>query len=134
MTAEAHALGRPGEGAGSAGSLIVAVAAAAFSTAGLFTRLIAADVWTMLFWRGLFGGLLIAGYIVWRERAATGRAVAAVGWAGLVTAGCSTIATICFITALRETTVADVTIIYAAAPFVAASRCWRARLPWSVSW
>jgi len=36
---------------------------------GFFTRLIDTDVWTMLFWRGLFGGLFIAGYIVWRERA-----------------------------------------------------------------
>jgi hypothetical protein len=43
--------------------LIVAVSAIAFSTAGLFTRLISTDVWTMLFWRGLFGGLLIAAYI-----------------------------------------------------------------------
>ena len=56
-----HALA--GKGAGSVGSLIVAVSAIAFSTAGLFTRLISTDVWTMLFWRGLFGGLLIAAYI-----------------------------------------------------------------------
>ena len=108
----------------SAGSLAVAVAAVAFSTAGLFTRLITADVWTMLFWRGLFGGLLIAAYIVWQERARTRAAFAAIGWAGLVTASCSTIATICFITALRETTVADVTVIYATAPFIAAVIAW----------
>jgi drug/metabolite transporter (DMT)-like permease len=108
----------------SVGSLIVAAAAVAFSTAGLFTRLISADVWTMLFWRGLFGGLLIAAYIAWRERAATAAAFAAMGRAGLLTASCSTIATICFITALRETTVADVTIIYATAPFVAAGLAW----------
>jgi drug/metabolite transporter (DMT)-like permease len=108
----------------SAGSLAVAVAAVAFSTAGLFTRLIAADVWTMLFWRGLFGGLLIAAYIAWQERARTRAAFAAVGWAGLLTASCSTVATICFITALRETTVADVTIIYATAPFIAAVIAW----------
>jgi drug/metabolite transporter (DMT)-like permease len=114
----------PGEGVRSSGSLIVAVAAVAFSTAGLFTRLISADVWTMLFWRGLFGGLLIAGCIAWRERAATGAAIAAVGWPGLLTAGCSTLATVCFITALRETTVADVTVIYATAPFIAAAIAW----------
>ncbi len=110
----------PAERARLAGSLIVAAAAIAFSSAGLFTRLIAIDVWTMLFWRGLFGGLLIAGYIAWRERAATWAAFAAIGRAGLLVAGCSTIATICFVTALRQTTVADVTIIYATAPFLAA--------------
>ncbi len=43
-----------------AGSTIVAISAVMFSTAGLFIRLIVVDVWTMLFWRGLFGGCLIA--------------------------------------------------------------------------
>jgi drug/metabolite transporter (DMT)-like permease len=78
----------------------------------------------MLFWRGLFGGLLIAAYITWRERGATRAAFAAIGRAGILTASCSTIATVCFITALRETTVADVTVIYAIAPFLAAGIAW----------
>jgi drug/metabolite transporter (DMT)-like permease len=78
----------------------------------------------MLFWRGLFGGLLIAGYIAWRERGAVRAAFAGIGRAGLVTASCSTIGTICFITALRQTTVADVTVIYATAPFLAAGIAW----------
>jgi drug/metabolite transporter (DMT)-like permease len=132
MTSEAHAIDlpmapasvRPEESTRSAGSLIVAASAVAFSSAGLFTRLISADVWTMLFWRGLFGALLIAAYIAWQQRAATAAAFAAVGRAGLLVASCSTIATICFIAALRETTVADVTIIYATAPFVAAGLAW----------
>ena len=127
-----HAIGPPthvaasrsDEASRSAGAIAVAAAAVAFSTAGLFTRLIATDVWTMLFWRGWFGGLLIAGYILWRNGARTRTAVGAVGWAGLLTASCSTIATICFITALRQTTVADVTIIYATAPFIAAVIAW----------
>jgi drug/metabolite transporter (DMT)-like permease len=106
------------------GALIVTASAVAFSTAGLFTRLIATDVWTMLFWRGLFGGLLIAVVIVGRQRAATIAAIAAIGWAGLLTAACSTLATVCFITALRATSVADVTLIYATAPFIAAAIAW----------
>ena len=48
------------------GATLVVLSAFAFSTAGFFTRLIDTDVWTMLFWRGLFGGLFIAGYILWR--------------------------------------------------------------------
>lgn len=112
------------EGSRTAGSLIVAVSAVAFSTAGLFTRLITADVWTMLFWRGLFGGLLIGVYIAWRERGEMRGAFAAIGWAGVLAATCSTVATICFIAALRATTVADVTIIYATAPFIAAVIAW----------
>ncbi|HEY0185377.1 MAG TPA: DMT family transporter [Rhodopila sp.] len=115
---------RRDDGPRSAGSLLVAAAAIAFSTAGLFTRLVTVDVWTMLFWRGLFGGLFIAAYIAWRERTAAPAAFAAIGRAGLLTASCSTIGTICFITALRETTVADVTVIYATAPFLAAAIGW----------
>ena len=106
------------------GVVFVIAAAVAFSTAGLFTRLIPNDVWTMLFWRGLFGGMLIAGGIVWRHRASTHQAFAAIGSAGLAVATCSTVATICFVTALRRTTVADVTLIYATAPFVAALIAW----------
>ncbi len=36
------------------------VSALAWSTAGLFTRLIPLDSWTMLVWRGIFGAIGIA--------------------------------------------------------------------------
>jgi drug/metabolite transporter (DMT)-like permease len=106
------------------GVTLVVLSAFAFSTAGFFTRLIDTDVWTMLFWRGLFGGLFIAGYIVWREGAGVARAFRRIGRAGLVAAGCSTLATICFVNALRETTVADVLVINATAPFMTAGLAW----------
>lgn len=106
------------------GTVLVLLSAFAFSTAGLFTRLIETDVWTMLFWRGLFGGLFIAGYVAWRDGAAALEAVRRIGRPGLVAAGCSTAATICFISALRETTVADVLVINATAPFVTAALAW----------
>src|SRR5260370_40497576 len=106
------------------GATLVVLSACAFSTAGFFTRLIDTDVWTMLFWRGLFGGLLIAGYVVWRERGGALVALRRVGLPGLLAAGCSTAATICFINALRETTVADVLVINATAPFMTAGLAW----------
>jgi drug/metabolite transporter (DMT)-like permease len=106
------------------GVTLVVLSAFAFSTAGFFTRLIDTDVWTMLFWRGLFGGLFIAGYIVWRERAGSVLAFKRIGRAGLVAAACSTAATICFVNALRETTVADVLVINATAPFMTAGLAW----------
>ena len=104
--------------------MLVLLSAFAFSTAGLFTRLVEIDVWTMLFWRGLFGGLLIAGYVVWRDGPLALAAVRRIGGPGLVAAGCSTAATICFINALRETTVADVLVINATAPFMTAAMAW----------
>jgi drug/metabolite transporter (DMT)-like permease len=106
------------------GTVLVLASAFAFSTAGLFTRLIQSDVWTMLFWRGLFGGLLIAAYVVWRDGAGAVATVRRIGRPGLIAAGCSTAATICFINALRETSVADVLVINATAPFITAAMAW----------
>jgi len=116
--------GRAWVSPGRAGTLIVILSAVAFSTAGLFTRLIPVDVWTMLFWRGVFGGLLILSAIVVQAPSGTRQAFATMGRAGFAVAGCSTFATICFISALRATTVADVTILYATAPFFAAAIAW----------
>ena len=45
------------------GTLLLVASAAAYSTAGFFTRLIQVDAWTLLFWRGLFGGSFLAGVV-----------------------------------------------------------------------
>ena len=96
----------------------------AYSTAGFFTRLVHIDPWTILFWRGSFAGLFIACFIVWRYRRDTWAAARAIGLPGLAVASLSTLATILFINAFRRTSVADVTIIFATAPFVTASLNW----------
>jgi drug/metabolite transporter (DMT)-like permease len=106
------------------GGILIVASAAAFSFAGFFTRLIALDAWTLLFWRGVYGGLFIAGYIVWIHRRDTAAAFRAIGRAGLIAAACSTIATICFINALQRTSVADVMVINATTPFFAAAIAW----------
>jgi drug/metabolite transporter (DMT)-like permease len=103
---------------------LTAASAVAYSTAGFFTRLIHLDPWTILFWRGLFAGLFIACCILWRYRRATWAAVRAIGLPGLAAASLSTLATIFFINAFRRTSVADVTIIFATAPFVTAALGW----------
>ncbi len=106
------------------GILLTTAAAVAYSTAGFFTRLIHLDVWTVLFWRGVFAGLFIAGFMVWQYRRGTLAAVRAVGIPGVVAAFFSTLATILFINAFRRTSVADVTLIYATAPFVTSALGW----------
>jgi drug/metabolite transporter (DMT)-like permease len=106
------------------GPILVVLSAVAFSTAGFFTRLIEVDVWTMLFWRGLFGGLFIAGYVASRQGGTVAAAFRLIGLPGVVAAGCSTAATICFVNALRQTTVADVLVINATAPFMTAGLAW----------
>jgi len=106
------------------GVLLVTVSAVAWSTAGFFTRLIPLDAWTILFWRGIFGGLFIAGYIVWQHRRETVRVYLSMGWPGWLFTLCSTVGMTAFIPALKLTTVANVAIIYATVPFVTAVLAW----------
>jgi drug/metabolite transporter (DMT)-like permease len=106
------------------GGLLIVASATAYSFAGFFTRLIPLDAWTLLFWRGVYGGFFIAGYIIWVHRRDTAAAFRAIGRAGLLVAACSTVATICFINALQRTSVADVMVINATTPFFAAAIAW----------
>jgi drug/metabolite transporter (DMT)-like permease len=106
------------------GGLLIVPSAVAFSLAGFFTHLIALDPWTLLFWRGVYGGLFIGGYFVLLHGRDALAAVRAVGVSGLLVAACSTFATICFINALRRTSVADVMVINATTPFFAAAIAW----------
>jgi drug/metabolite transporter (DMT)-like permease len=106
------------------GSLLIAASATAYSTAGFFTRLIDLDIWTVLFWRGLFAGLFIAGYVIWENGRETAAAVRAIGARGLWIAFFSTFATICFLNALRLTTVAEVAVINATSPFITGALAW----------
>jgi drug/metabolite transporter (DMT)-like permease len=106
------------------GALCVTVSAVAWSTAGFFTRLIPLDAWTILFWRGVFAGSFTAGYVVWRYRGETLRVYRSMGRPGWLFALCSAVGMTAFIPALKLTTVADVAIIYATAPFVTAALAW----------
>lgn len=78
----------------------------------------------MLFWRGLFAGLFIAAYVIWENGRETGTAVRAIGTRGPWIAFFSTFATICFLNALRLTSVAEVTIINATSPFITGVLAW----------
>jgi drug/metabolite transporter (DMT)-like permease len=102
------------------GTLLIIGSAVAYSLSGYFTRLITLDVWTLLFWRGFFGGLSIGAYLVWRYRNGLLGATRAIGVAGICVMLLSTVATICFINALRLAPVADVMTIHAALPFMTA--------------
>jgi drug/metabolite transporter (DMT)-like permease len=108
------------------GLVLVTASAVAWSTAGLFTRLIHLDSWTMLAWRGIFGALGIALVIFAFERRKAWRSFIHLGLPGWAFAIVSAIGMICFITALRQTSVAHVAVIYALAPFIAAALGWLA--------
>ncbi len=106
------------------GFVLVTASAVAWSTTGFFTRLIPLDSGTLLFWRGLFGGLGILLFIVLRRRQDALRSFWAMGRPAWAFALVGTFGMLCFITALRLTTVAHVAIIYATVPFLAAGLAW----------
>ena len=49
------------------GRALVALSAVAWSTAGIFTKGVQADVWTVLLWRGLLAGGVMSAWLVWRR-------------------------------------------------------------------
>jgi len=106
------------------GIVLVLAAAVAWSTAPLFTRLLPFDSWTILFWRGLFGGGLIAAIMVLTQGRAGLRDLAGIGGSGWVVASLSTLGMVTFIPALQLTSVSNVAIIIATGPFVAAALAW----------
>ena len=106
------------------GRVLVALSALAWSTAGIFTKGVEADVWTVLLWRGLLAGGVMSAWLVWRRGQAGLADWKHLGWAGWSAATVSSAATICFIAAFKNTAVANVAIIYATAPFAAAAIAW----------
>jgi drug/metabolite transporter (DMT)-like permease len=112
-----------GSGQRRRGVLLVFAAGALYSTAGVFTRALEFDAWTVLAWRSLFAALFMAALIPiergrWRLRdyGITGPHLALVPL--------TAIGTICYIFALKVTSVADVMIVYATVPFVTATVAW----------
>jgi drug/metabolite transporter (DMT)-like permease len=106
------------------GVALVAGAAAAWSIAGIITRLTATDAWTTLFWRSLFAAAFLGCYIAFKEQGDWRVVVKRFGWPSLAIAVSFAAAMITFIVALHETTVANVLFIQATAPFFAALGAW----------
>lgn len=104
------------------GVILVLVSATVFSTAGLFTKGVSADSFSIIFWRSLFAALFMTGYAAYQgklrsEFAGMGRVGIVAGLVGAVSASA-------FIPAYKFTTIANVSLIYAACPFVAALIAW----------
>ncbi|MEH2591624.1 DMT family transporter [Bradyrhizobium sp. AZCC 1721] len=106
------------------GFALVVAAAIAWSTAPFFTRLLPYDSWTILFWRGLFGGGLIVAIMLVLQGSAGLRDLTRIGKSGWLVASLSTSAMIAFIPSLQLTSVSNVAIIIATGPFVTAALAW----------
>jgi len=106
------------------GVALIVAAAVAWSTAPFFTRLLHLDSWTILFWRGLFGGGFIALILALTQGRAGLRSLMGMKRSGWLVAGLSTLGMVAFIPALQLTSVANVAIIIAVQPFAAAAIAW----------
>ena len=106
------------------GFVLVSAAALAWSMGGLFTRLIPLDTWTMLAWRGIFGALGLAVVMAALGQGDVRRRLRDMGWLGWFFVLQSAAGMVCYLAALRHTSVANVAVIYATAPFLAAGLGW----------
>jgi drug/metabolite transporter (DMT)-like permease len=102
------------------GRLYVALAAIAWSTAGLFQRELTVDLATQLAGRAFFAVLAILAFVAVAEGGGVVRGFRAIGRAGLVMAALMAVSSGAFIAALNYTSVANVLFLQALAPVLAA--------------
>jgi len=104
------------------GVLLMVVSAVTFSTAGVFTKGVEASAWSVIFWRGLFAVAFTVFYVASKQRLAEEfRHMGRPGWVAALLGASGTAA---FIPAFKLTTIANVSLIYATAPFAAAGISW----------
>ncbi|MDF1749296.1 MAG: DMT family transporter [Alphaproteobacteria bacterium] len=101
------------------GLILVTAGTVLWSLAGLFVRAVDLNVWDLILWRSIFASLCLFAIALMRPSNDT-----TFGWKGLLAALLSAIAMFCYVASLTLTTVANVLIIYATLPFVAAGLTW----------
>jgi drug/metabolite transporter (DMT)-like permease len=106
------------------GMALVLSSAVAWSTAGFFARMVPIDIWVVVFWRGIFGALSIAVLAMIERRRFGFDWKRAFSLAGIGLILISAMGKIAFLYALQNTTVANVTVIYATLPFITAVLAW----------
>ncbi|MEJ1934711.1 DMT family transporter [Nostoc sp. NIES-2111] len=106
------------------GSVLVGVATAIWASGGLFTRLLPFDLWTIVFWRGVFAVVFVGAYVTRLSNPAALLAPVKSGLDGVIVMLCSAATIILFPAAFLFTSVANAFTILAALPFVTALIAW----------
>ena len=109
-----------GTSARSRGVAYTALAAMAWSLAGILQRQLHMSLASQLAERAVFASLAVFAFVAVAERGQVIRAFRAIGRPGLVIAVLMAVSSGSFITALNDTTVADVMVIQALVPLAAA--------------
>ena len=106
------------------GQVLVALAALAWSSAGVLQRRLDLDAATQIAGRAVFAALALALFVAVTERGHVVRATRSIGWAGVGFAICLALASGAFIAALNHTSVARVLFIQAISPVLASLLAW----------
>jgi drug/metabolite transporter (DMT)-like permease len=108
------------------GVILVAASAIAWSFGGTIARfLTVADSWTVIFWRSVFAALFLLVFMLVRDGPrGTVALFRGMGLAGLGVAICFAVASTSFVVALAHTTVANILLIQAGVPLIAALMAW----------
>ena len=104
------------------GAWLVFGSATAWSFGGTIARFLSVtDSWTVVFWRSVFASTFLLAFMLWQHgRLGTLRLFLAMGRAGVGVALCFALASTCFVVALAYTTVANVLLLQAGVPLIAA--------------
>lgn len=113
----AHSLRRRGQ-------ISIALAALAWSSAGVLQRELTVGTATQVAGRAFFAILALLVFVAVGERGGIRRAFATMGLAGIAVAVCTAVASGTFIVALNHTTVANVLFMQAVSPIMAALIAW----------
>ena len=106
------------------GQVFIALAAVAWSTAGVMQRELSLDTTTQVAGRAFFAFLALAAFVIVSNRSRTIASFRSMGVAGLAVAVCVAIASSSFIVALNHASVANVLFMQAVAPIAAAVLAW----------
>lgn len=108
------------------GILLVAGSAIVWSFGGTFARFLAVDdSWTVVFWRSIFAALFLLVFMLLRDGPrGTVALFKGMGLAGLGVALCFAVASTSFVIALAHTTVANILLMQAGVPLIAALLTW----------
>ena len=104
------------------GALMVFGSAAVWSFGGAIARYLSVtESWTVVFWRSVFAAAFLLGFMLWRQGfKKTIDLFLAMGLPGVGVGVCFAIASICFVVALAYTTVANILLMQAGVPLIAA--------------
>ena len=108
------------------GVALVAGAAIVWSFGGVIARFLqVTDSWTIILWRSAFAAVFLLVYMLFRDGfKGTAKLLVGIGPPGIGVAACFAVASTSFVVALAHTTVANILLVQAGAPLIAAVLTW----------